>query len=308
MKIDLHMHSHYSDGKLSPAELLQKCKDCGLEVISLTDHENVAGIAEAKKVGDKLGISVIPGIEFASEFQGGEHHILGYFINPSSQKLEEFLNKWRQSKIDQIKEMIKNLQGFGFDVTFEQVVSIAKGSLDRYHIAMAIIPDREKTSEGKEEHRAFFKKYLSEKFMGGEGLAFVERKKPDIRSVINVIHSAGGIAFWAHPFWRIKEESVIRELVLTFHGMGLDGIEIIYPYHTKEQTMFLHKITQDLSIYQSAGSDFHRKDDSVRQLAGFQGFGIKINFPIERPACVPQQVRDYGEAKEVVSHEIPHLL
>lgn len=292
MKIDLHMHSCYSDGKLSPTELAQKCKDCGLEVISLTDHENIAGIAEAKKAGDKLGISVIPGIEFASEFQGGEHHILGYFIDPLSQKLKEFLNEWRQSKVDQIKEMIKNLQGFGFDVSFERVVSIAKGSLDRYHIAMAIFPDREKTTEGKEEHRTFFKKYLSEKSMGGEGLAFVERKKPDTQSVINVIHNAGGIASWAHPFWKIKEESVIRELALTFRKIDLDGIEIIYPHHTKEQTMFLYKITQDLSMYQSAGSDFHRKDDSVRQLASLQGFGIEINFPLERSNVPYETSRD----------------
>jgi len=258
---------------------MQRCKDCGVEVVSLTDHENVGGITEAEEAGDKLGIRVIPGIELSSDFQGGEHHILGYFIDPNDQKLKEFLETWKASKIDQIKEIIGNLQKFGFEVSSEKVINSAKGSLDRYHIVKAIFPDHEKSTEAKEEQSRFFRKFLMEKFHGGEGLAFVEREKPDIQSVINVIHDVGGMAFWAHPFWKIRDESVIRGLAKIFDKVGIDGIEVLYPYHNKEQADLLHKIARDFSLYESAGSDFHRKDDSVRQIAGFHDFGIEINFP-----------------------------
>jgi len=221
----------------------------------------------------------LPGIELSSDFQGGEHHILGYFIDPNDQKLKEFLETWKASKIDQIKEIIGNLQKFGFEVSSEKVINSAKGSLDRYHIVKAIFPDHEKSTEAKEEQSRFFRKFLMEKFHGGEGLAFVEREKPDIQSVINVIHDVGGMAFWAHPFWKIRDESVIRGLAKIFDKVGIDGIEVLYPYHNKEQADLLHKIARDFSLYESAGSDFHRKDDSVRQIAGFHDFGIEINFP-----------------------------
>ena len=279
MKSDLQLHSNYSDGSFSPTEVMQRCKDCGVEVVSLTDHENVGGITEAEEARDKLGIRVIPGIELSSDFQGGEHHILGYFIDPNDQKLKEFLETWKASKIDQIKEIIGNLQKFGFEVSSEKVINSAKGSLDRYHIVKAIFPDHEKSTEAKEEQSRFFRKFLMEKFHGGEGLAFVEREKPDIQSVINVIHDVGGMAFWAHPFWKIRDESVIRGLAKIFDKVGIDGIEVLYPYHNKEQADLLHKIARDFSLYESAGSDFHRKDDSVRQIAGFHDFGIEINFP-----------------------------
>ena len=279
MKSDLHLHSNYSDGSFSPTEVMQRCKDCGVEVVSLTDHENVGGITEAEEARDKLGIRVIPGIELSSDFQGGEHHILGYFIDPNDQKLKEFLETWKASKIAQIKEIIGNLQKFGFEVSSEKVINSAKGSLDRYHIVKAIFPDHEKSTEAKEEQSRFFRKFLMEKFHGGEGLAFVEREKPDIQSVINVIHDVGGMAFWAHPFWKIRDESVIRGLAKIFDKVGIDGIEVLYPYHNKEQADLLHKIARDFSLYESAGSDFHRKDDSVRQIAGFHDFGIEINFP-----------------------------
>ncbi len=281
MKFDLHLHSHYSDGSFSPAEVIQKCKDRGVEIVSLTDHENTGGILEAKEAGDKLGIRVIPGIELASDFQGGEHHILGYFIDPDDQKLKEFLEAWKKTKITQIKKIVEILQKFGFDVSLDKVISSAKGSLDRYHIVKAIFPDHGKSAEAKEEQSRFFRKFLMEKSHGGEGLAFVEREKPDLQSAINVIHDAGGMAFWAHPFWKIKDESIIRELAIAFERIGIDGIEALYPHHSQEQVICLRKIAKDWGIYESAGSDFHRDDSSVIQIANFQDFGVKIKFPFE---------------------------
>lgn len=282
MKADLHMHSHYSDGAFSPADLLQKCKEHGLEVVSLTDHENFSGIAEATEAGRKLNIRVIPGMEFSVDFQGAEHHVLGYFLDYGSSKLKEFLDEWKETKITQIKKIIDNLRRLGFEISLEQVLAVVRGSVDRYHISLAMFPDFEKSAEAKEKQRVFFRKYLLEESAGGEGLAFAEREKPSVQSVISLIKDSGGMAFWAHPFWKGRDQTTIQNLALTFREMGLSGIEAFYPFHTQERTLFLRKIAQDLALYESGGSDFHREDSSIRQIASFQTFGLEINFPFGR--------------------------
>lgn len=279
MKFDLHMHSHYSDGRFSPAELLQKCRDRGLEVVSLTDHETVLGAAEAAEAAQKLGIRVIPGLEFTSVFQGDECHILGYFVhdNPA---LKRFLDTWKETKLAQIQEIISNLQKFGYELSLEDVLARVKGSLDRFHIALAVFPNSDKSAEEAEKRKAFFRKYLLEKSSGGEGLAFAKRQKPDAQSVIGTIRESGGLSFLAHPFWRTKDRSVIAQKASNLKELGLSGIEICYPSHNEEQVRFLHEIAQDLSLFESGGSDFHREDGfSDRQLAKFETFGMEINFP-----------------------------
>lgn len=287
MKIDLHLHSYYSDGSLSPANLLQKCKDCGLEIIALTDHESSGGIPEAQEAGKALGIRVLPGMEFTTVFRGREHHILGYFMDFNNPRLAEFLRVWKETKAVQIQAIIKNLQGFGFKIFFEEVMAQVRGSLDRYHIASALFPNSDKSAEEREKRKDFFRKFLFEKSAGGEGLAFIERERPDIQSVLDTIHHAGGIAFWAHPFFKMHDNSLVQELALVFHGFGLDGLETFYSFHDQNMASLLHKIAQDNSMHESCGSDFHRDDslshDSVRQIANFQDFGIKINLAwIER--------------------------
>jgi len=280
LKIDLHLHSHYSDGGLSPENLLQKCKDCGLETVSLTDHESAGGILGAEEAGKTLGIRVIPGMEFAAAFQGKEHHILGYFMDFGNSKLAEFLNTWKETKITQIKAIIKNLEGFGFKISFEEVSAQVRGSLDRYHIALAMFPNADKSAEELQKRKDFFKKFLFEKSVGGEALAFAEREKPDLQSVIGVIHGARGLAFWAHPFYKIKNMAAIQDLALVFRKMGLDGVETLYSHHSQERSLLLHKITQDNLMYESCGSDFHRDNGltPVRQIASFQTFGIEPNL------------------------------
>ncbi|MBI2626270.1 MAG: PHP domain-containing protein [Candidatus Nealsonbacteria bacterium] len=275
------MHSYYSDGSLSPSVLVQKCKDKGLEIISLTDHENTGGIPEAQEAGSKSGIKVIPGIEFSVDYQGDEHHILGHFIDYRSQQLWDFLEAWKKTKIEQVEKIINNLKRFGFEVSLEDVLAKTKGSLDRIHISSVMFPDWEKIPELAEKQKIFFRKYLLEP-PTGQGMAYAAREKPDIRPVIDLIHKTGGIACWAHPFWKNKDVKKTGELAAIFKSFGLDCIEVIYPFHDQGQTVALHKIAQNLSMYESAGSDFHREDLSSRQIASFQTFGIEINFPFEK--------------------------
>lgn len=287
MKFDLHLHSYFSDGRYSPKMVVEECKKLGLEVISLTDHENVGGVPEAVKAGEGLGIKIIPGIELAAGYQGKEYHILGYFIDYQNPKLKEFLDKWRETKIVQIKKIVRKLQEFGFKISFEEVMAQVKGAIDRPHVSQVIFQNSEENlpvlkrylkPQEAAERNIFFRKFLLEK-PPGEGLAYAKRKLPEIREVIFLIQELGGLAFLAHPLWKNKNISKAREKTLIFQKFGLDGLEMGYPFHTKEQTLVLHQIAQDFSMYESAGSDFHGEGNIVRQIGNFQTFGIKINFP-----------------------------
>jgi len=289
MKFDLHLHSYFSDGKCSPEEVVQECKKLGIEVMSLTDHENVSGIPEATETGKRLGMEVIPGIEFATSYGGKEYHILGYYIDYQDQKLKVFLEKWRETKITQIKKIIKKLQRFGFKISFEQVMAQVWGSIDQPHISRALFQDVErnlpilkKYLKPKEvnSQRAFFGKFLLERPFG-EGLAYAKRKLPGIREVVSLVRDSGGMTFWAHPFWKIKDAARIKKDALAFQKFGLDGIEVGYPFHSEEQALVLHLIAEELSLFESGGSDFHGDGHNIRRISNFQTFGLKLNLPLK---------------------------
>lgn len=282
MKFDLHLHSWFSDGRFSPSELARECYGAGLETIALTDHENTGGIYEAVDIGKTLGIKVIPGIEFSTEYRGEEHHILGYFIDHKNLKLKEFLISGGETKLIQIKAIVENLGQLGFRVTIEDVLAQVKGSLERVHISSAIFQRPENlellASQGVTERKGFFKKYLLEK-PHGEGLAFVERKRLKIEEVIGLIHQISGLVFWAHPFFKIKDKLVIEQRALEFNRLGLDGIEAGYSLHAQEQTIFLRQIAGKLSLYESGGSDAHGDGHKDRKIGNFQAHGAELNFP-----------------------------
>lgn len=286
MKVDLHLHSFYSDGRLSPAEVVEKCKDLGLETISLTDHENVDGLPGALQAGQKLGIKVIPGVELDSSYQGEEHHILGYLIDHQNKGLKDVFIRRRQTRMPYIEQVINNLRALGFKVDLEEVIAQIKGSVHRSHIAWVVFHQNFQDNlsvlrkyEVDHSLKAFFQKFLLNG-PRGEGLALqgTTEEMPKIEEAIELIKSVGGMAFWAHPFWENKDVSAARVKASYFQKIGLAGIEVCYPFHTQEQTRVLHQIVQDFLMYESAGSDFHGFDNSPKQIVNFQTFGIELNL------------------------------
>jgi len=140
MKVDLHLHTYYSDGVYSPTQVVMKAKENGLDVISIVDHDTTNGLEEAIEAGKELGVEVIPGIELSSNINGTDIHILGYFIDWKNENFQVYLRIFRELRIQRAKRIVEKLNALNIPVEFESVVEIAKDSIiSRVHIATALV-------------------------------------------------------------------------------------------------------------------------------------------------------------------------
>ena len=255
-KTDLHIHTTYSDGILTPLEVLEWAKKKNLTDIAITDHDTTEGVAEAIKAGAPLGINVIPGIELSCEEQGQEVHILGYFLDYKSLKLKNFTETLKQARIERNVKIIEKLNKLTIDISLEDVEEISKeGNMGRPHIAKALIKKGiVDTVDGA------FKIYL-----GRNKPAYVERFKVTTKEGIDFIHSLGGVAVIAHP-GLIQDKKVLNYVL----NQDIDGVEAIHCKHTDEQTKYFSDISKELNLIETAGSDCHGYlDNGIPQLGEF---------------------------------------
>ncbi len=249
-KVDLHTHTSYSDGFYSPRELILNAKQAGIEVISICDHDNIAGIIEATEVGKSIGVEVIPGLEISSDIKDKEIHILAYFFEPENEELERYLLFFREERLKRADRIVKKLKSLGLYLTIEDVMDKAKNSaVGRPHIAQAML-EKGLTSSYYEA----FNKYI------GNGCPAYEKKVHlSPQSAFKIISDAGGLSFIAHPGY--MPESLLKELITA----GVDGIEVIHPSHSPNQIRFYRGIVNEYFLLESGGSDFHggkREDEN----------------------------------------------
>jgi hypothetical protein len=286
VRIDLHLHSYFSDGDHSPREIVEIAKKEGLKILALADHENILGIKEAQDWGKKLEIKVLGAVEFEADFLGREIHFLAYLTDWQNEKLKKFLSRWQKTKIEQIEKMIKKLNQEGFSVSLEEVRKVAKGSIARPHLGKAIFLKEENfpllQRKGIQTRKEFFRTFLHE---GGK--CYFQRKLPKAWQVISLVKEIEGMIFWAHPFslWpgtkkrKVLKLSRIKEITIYLRKIGLDGLEIGYPFHDQKMVSGLHWICQELDLGECAGSDFHSLEMEVfNKLGGFETFGIDLNL------------------------------
>jgi len=241
-KVDLHIHTNYSDGYYSPIELIQKVKEAGLDIISITDHDNLSAIYEASSVGKELGIEVIPGLELSSDIGDREVHILGYFIDPDNRELERYLKFFREERLKRAIRIVNKLKELGFSISIEDVLEQAKNSaIGRPHIAQAMLEKGLVTNY----YEAF------NKYIGNNGPAFEKKVHISPQSVVKIISDAGGLSFIAHP--GNMPETLLKELI----EEGIDGIEVIHPSHNSFLAKFYKGIVNEYFLLESGGSDFH---------------------------------------------------
>lgn len=242
-KSDLHIHTVYSDGILTPTEVVNWACNKKLTDISITDHDTTEGVEEAISEGLLRNINVIPGIELSCVEQDYEVHMLGYFIDYKSNKLKEFTNTLKKAREDRNIDIIKKLKKLRIDISLEEVKEISKeGNMGRPHIAKALINKGiVDTVEGA------FKIYL------GRGKpAYVDRFKVTTIEAIDLIHSLGGVAVIAHP-GLISSQKVLHYVI----NQNIDGIETIHFKHTEEQVEYFSDLANKLELIQTAGSDCH---------------------------------------------------
>lgn len=269
MKADLHIHSTSSDGHFSPTEIVQMSNKLGLEVISITDHESVEGVAPAIKATHEFpGIMVIPGVEVSTDIPHGEIHLLGYFINFQDSVLIDRLLSLRHSRQVRAKKMVGKLSNMGIGIKWERVKEIAgDASIGRPHIAQAMM-ERGYVPNFREA----FTKYI-----GREGPAYVEREKMTPVEAVELLVNAGGLPVLAHPVDIDNLDELIPELI----DSGLAGIEVYYNGYSDDKIGKLESLAKKYSLLATGGSDFHGIDNSNDSQLG------SISIPSE---CVYQLI------------------
>ncbi len=241
-KADLHTHTLYSDGAHSPKELLNLAKEKNIEIIAITDHDNVDGIEESIKYGAKIGIEVIPGLEISTDVEGQEVHLLGYFIDYNDTELNKYLKFFRNERLERAKRILNKLSKVGIEIKLKEVQKISKNSpICRPHIANVMV------------EKGFVKNYQTafNKFIGDGALAHEKKIHVSPLSAIKIINDAGGLAFIAHP-GKMKE-SILTSLI----QLGIDGIEVVHSSHRRSQQKFYRGIVNQYCLLESGGSDFH---------------------------------------------------
>ncbi|MBE2317491.1 PHP domain-containing protein [Solirubrobacter sp. CPCC 204708] len=238
---DLQSHSTYSDGALPPAEVVDAARDAGVRVLALTDHDTVDGVEEALSAA--ADVRVIPAVELSSVH--GEHedlHILGYGLDHTDATLLATLADFRQDRIRRIHAMAEKLRALGFTIDPKRLEHDSPG---RPHLAKALLEDND-LNLTKDE---VFAQYL----VPGTP-TYVGRSRPTVEQAIEVIHAAGGLAVWAHPYWDVEHaEATLR----AFAAAGMDGVEAFYATHTEEQTRRLHVLARELGLITTGSADFH---------------------------------------------------
>ncbi|MBA3854750.1 MAG: hypothetical protein C0503_10050 [Gemmatimonas sp.] len=253
--VDLHAHSTASDGSLPPAAAVQAAHAAGLVAFALTDHDTLAGIAEAQRTADALGLRLIPGVELSVHQGSDEVHLLGLHIRDVD-ALQDRLEAFRGYRRRRAEQMVEKLNSAAIPVTFDAVLEqAAGGAIGRPHVARALVAG----GWVKDLREAF------DRWLGAGKPAYVDKERLDIADGIAMIHDAGGIAVYAHPGSDGRRET-IEPLV----AAGLDGIEVRHPSHSREDELRLASLAAFFGLVVSGGSDWHGAMQGGRVLGSMQ--------------------------------------
>ena len=247
--IDLHVHSTYSDGTLTPYELAKLAKDTGLTAFALTDHDTVDGIPDALSACQEFEIELIPGIEFSTEYQGKDIHIVGLELDWKSPRFLSEVHLFQDSRNIRNRKMIAKLHDLGnIDISWEQMeAAFGKAIWTRAHFAR-YLKDHGYVQEMKEA----FSRYI-----GDDCPYFVPREKVSPAQAVRLIRSTGGIPILAHPLLYHLTEEELLTLIEELKSAGLLGIEALYSTHTPEEESFVLRLARRQGLLISGGSDFH---------------------------------------------------
>lgn len=244
---DLHVHSNYSDGTCTPAELIRLAENQHLSAIALCDHNTIAGLPDFLAAAKGSTVQAVPGIELSTGYQGIELHILGLFIQPQHyDRINELLTVYQRKKEESNLALAEALQQAGYAIDYEVVKVKTSGIPNRAHFAAELV-EKGYFSTIKD----CFQTILSPK----NGL-YTPPPRPDAFEMISFIKEIGAVSVLAHPFLSLSEDS-LRVFLKKAVSYGLDGIETLYSTYDEIQTHLARTIAAEFGIKESGGSDFH---------------------------------------------------
>lgn len=250
MKIDLHVHTLYSDGVYSPEKIVDTAIDVGLQAISLTDHDNVLSYQVAqdyikeKNLADKL--EIIRGVEINTLYKNYEVHILGYFMDCDNSDFQNLLKIQQQARVAQTKEIITLLaKKEGIRIKYDDIQKQVApgGSIGRPHIAKAIA-----NAGGTSNVIEAYAKYIND-----SSPVYVPRKTVSPYDAVEVIYGAGGVPVIAHPY----DIDIAEKLIKNLMTCGLRGIEAYHRKHSPACVEYFSSMAEELGLIVTGGSDFH---------------------------------------------------
>ena len=243
LSADLHTHTNFSDGELSPAEILNEAILKNIHYLAITDHDTLSGYKKAKKIIKSSNfnqITLIPGVEISTTFEGSYIHLLGYFFDVNNKELNEILKLLQVRRNDFAKYVLHSLNNEGFKIEWGDILTNVKGSLGRLHIAYAL------------KNKGIVKKVSDafDLYLNPLKINYNQHYEFDTAEIIKLVKNAGGICSIAHPHTVKNAENLIPKLV----KKGLLGIEII-------ENKKIYKSDNDymkIGLTKTAGSDFHK--------------------------------------------------
>ena len=268
--VDLHSHTTASDGTYTPTQVVERAVQRGLRVVGITDHDTINGLAEALDAGQRLGIEVVPGVEFSLRHEPEKHfvglHLLGYFIDPQAPALVAVMQKVQQGRIDQKVKQIEILQSFGFDVPVDEVFARASGMPGRPHIAAVLL---ERNPGRFKNINQIFDEYLGVNAKAHVGRQFALK----MTQATDIIKQAGGLPVFAHPGGydsQIDPITAVRNAAVE----GIEGVEVFYPYEkghrsSGQKSSWIARteaLARELNLLQTGGTDFHGRPQDVIDL------------------------------------------
>lgn len=270
--IDLHLHTHYSDGTMSPEELVKYAQQNNISTIAITDHDGMGGLKEGAEAGRRLGVRVIPGIELSTEDDEGIYaHILGYFFDPENEDLKNEIEWIRQKRVERNKKMLAALNRIGCKLNWDDL-QLREGQdfIGKPTFALALM--RKGYISTPEEA------FKEGRFMRSETVRSVHREKITAKRAIELIRGAGGAAVLAHPMkiGRLGKEAndayfeKLDLLLAKLKDVGLGGMECYYSEHRWPQTEHLIQLVKKHGLLVTAGSDFHGIEFNRVHIGGFE--------------------------------------
>lgn len=264
--IDLHCHSTFSDGSLSPEQLVEEGLQAGLSALALTDHDTTAGLPRFLAAGVDKPIRLVPGVELSVDCSSGVMHMLGYWMDMANPELNRQMEWVRDARTMRNRTMLEKLNALGMAMTWEEVQAFAgEDVVGRPHFAQVML----QKGYAKDKNEVF------DKWLGNGKPAYVDRSRLTAVAAVAVIRQAGGVAVLAHPFSLHIGLDGLEKLFLELAGLGLAGVECYYSEHSADLTREYLALAKKADLVPTGGSDFHGAvSPGVRLGVGFGGLNV----------------------------------
>ena len=268
VQADLHLHTTFSDGNLTPTQLVDLCAGNGIRYAAITDHDSTEGVAEALGAASRHpDLDIIVGVELSTDVQNSEIHLLGYFVDHEHDELQDTLSEFRDGRQGRARRMVERLGELGAPVSWERVEELSGGgAIGRPHIAQAMV----------EAGYVEYPKDAFDRYLGRNGPAYVERARLTPVEAVRLLVSNGAVPVMAHPTFsvpRMDDEGVeeLNRVLVELRAEGLAGMEVYYGLYEPDVVALLKSMSDELGLIPCGGSDYHASGNPGEALPGDVG-------------------------------------